>query len=153
MIKHELPLNGRQSGKLCFYPLLKKKFEYFINNGAHYKIPFQRMISLRFTTPSSWNKRSVVVMHFIAIFMVIIKCQNKVRLDIVSKHMGTASGQGTPEIKFRMYWKIIRCISLNISKETIWQHFDYIRFPRRDKFVDECYFQIALWSNDYHFNY
>lgn len=64
---------------------------------------------------------------------------------MVSKHMGTASGQGTQEIKFRIYWKIIiMYISLNISKDGIWQQCYQIWFLRRGQFGDECYFQIAL---------
>lgn len=40
--------------------------------------------------------------------MAIIKCQTENSAwVIVSKHMGTASGQGTPEISFRIDWKII----------------------------------------------
>lgn len=62
--------------------------------------------------------------------------------------MGTASGKGKPEIKFRIYWKIIKYhgiyIRLNISKNGIWQQFYQIWLTRRDKSGDECYFQIAL---------
>ena len=78
--------------------------------------------------------------------MVIIKCQNKNSVWVLFQstwEQPVDRAYQKSSLKYTgkyLSWYII----LNISKDEFWQQFYQIWFPRRDKFGDECYFQIAL---------